>query len=50
MRGEGLYGAAVLASDFTRETIAYSLGFDTPVREGVAFEPLLYKLKDRYND
>ena len=44
LRGESLYSAAVRASDFTREVIEYSLNFTTPTREGVAFEPLLYKL------
>ena len=44
IRGETLQKSAVRASDFTRETIAYSLNFPTNTREGVSFEPLLYKL------
>ena len=44
LRGKTLYESAVHASNFTRETIEYSLGFETNVREGVSFEPLLHKL------
>ena len=47
MNGAPLYDAAVLASAFTRETVEYSMGYDTPVREGVSFEPLLYKLTEQ---
>ena len=47
LRGESLYSAAVRASDFTREAISYSLDYTTPIREGVAFEPLLYKLAEK---
>ena len=47
INGASVYEAAVFASSFTRDTVEYSMGFDTPVREGVSFEPLLYRLTER---
>ena len=44
LNGASLFDSAVFASAFTRETVEFSMGYDTPVREGVSFEPLLYKL------
>lgn len=32
------------ASDFTRKTIEYTAAFDSPIRDGVAFEGLLHEL------
>ena len=47
INGASVYDAAVFASSFTRDTVEYSMGFDTPAREGVSFEPLLCRLTDR---
>ena len=44
MRGRSFKDAAVLASDFTKRVIEYSAEFDTPIRNGVAFEPFLHEL------
>ena len=44
LRGKTFEGAAVLASDFTKRVIEYSARFDTPIRNGVAFEPFLHEL------
>ena len=44
LRGATLREAAALATKFTRDTVGYSLKFETPLREGVAFEALLGEL------
>lgn len=44
MRERDFCSAVGLASDFTRRTIEYTAGFDTPIRNGVAFEALLCQL------
>lgn len=42
---EKKFGEAIVsASDFTRKVIEYSSHFDTPTRNGVAFEPFLSEL------
>ena len=37
--------SVIKASDFTKRVIEYSSRFDTPIRNGVAFEPFLHELK-----
>ena len=44
MREKSFKEAAVFASDFTKRVIEYSARFDTPIRNGVAFEPFLREL------
>ena len=44
LREKGFKAAVVSASDFTRKVIEYSSHFDTPTRNGVAFEPFLAEL------
>lgn len=44
LRGRIFKEAIRSASDFTRRVIEYSSHFDTPVRNGVAFEPFLSEL------
>ena len=46
MRGKPFDRAVVRASDLTGKVIGYSAGFDTPTRNGVAFEPFLAELSD----
>ncbi|MCI6501686.1 MAG: pyridoxamine kinase [Clostridia bacterium] len=46
MRGKPFERAVVRASDLTGKVIGYSAGFDTPTRNGVAFEPFLAELSD----
>lgn len=41
--------ATETAADFIGEVIAYSAGIDTPQREGVALEPLLWKLTPHHD-
>ncbi|MBQ7383607.1 MAG: pyridoxamine kinase [Clostridia bacterium] len=47
MAGEALGDAVRFASNYICEVMNYSAGFDTPVREGVAFERFLGELSDR---
>lgn len=42
--GDGFESAVACASDFTRRAIEYTSQFDTPIRNGVAFEALLKEL------
>ena len=44
LREKDFRSAIVSASDFTRRVIEYSSHFDTPTRNGVAFEPFLAEL------
>lgn len=44
LRGKEFKAAVAAASDFTRTVIEYSSKFDTPTRNGVAFEPFLSHL------
>lgn len=44
MKGVGFKDATSFASDFTKRVIEYSAKFDTPIRNGVAFEPFLKEL------
>ena len=44
LRGRYFEDATVLASDFTKRVIEYSARFNTPIRNGVAFEPFLHEL------
>ncbi len=44
LRGESFEAAAHRAADFTRRVMEYSSHFDTPEREGVAFEAFLGEL------
>lgn len=44
LRGKEFKNAVVSASEFTGKVIEYSSGFDTPTRNGVAFEPFLSEL------
>jgi pyridoxine kinase len=44
LRGKDFRSAIVSASEFTGRVIEYSSGFDTPTRNGVAFEPFLSEL------
>ena len=44
LRGRDFEDATVLASDFTKRVIEYSARFNTPIRNGVAFEPFLLEL------
>ena len=44
LRGKDFKNAVVSASEFTGKVIEYSSKFDTPVRNGVAFEPFLSEL------
>jgi pyridoxine kinase len=46
MRGDGFDRAIHLAADFTHRVMDYSTEFDTPVRDGVAFERFLGELAD----
>lgn len=46
MRGSDFEAAAVMASDFTKRVIEYSARFNTPIRNGVAFEPFLSELNN----
>ena len=41
LRGEGLEDSAARAADFAARCVAHTLSLGAPVREGVAFEPLL---------
>jgi len=42
--GEDFYPSLVFASDFVGRVMEYSSKFDTPLRDGVAFEPFLGEL------
>lgn len=44
LRKKDFDAAIISASDFTRKVIEYSSHFDTPTRNGVAFEPFLPEL------
>ncbi len=44
MKKKSFRESAVFASEFTKRVIEYSANFDTPIRNGVAFEPFLYEL------
>ena len=44
LRNKNFRTSVARASDFTRKVIEYSSQFDTPVRNGVAFEPFLCEL------
>ena len=44
LRGKTFKNAVVSASEFTGKVIEYSSRFDTPTRNGVAFEPFLSEL------
>lgn len=44
LREKDFDAAIISASDFTRKVIEYSSHFDTPTRNGVAFEPFLSEL------
>lgn len=44
LRNKDFRAAVARASDFTRKVIEYSSRFDTPTRNGVAFEPFLSEL------
>ena len=44
IRGESLEASATRAADFTARCVAHTPALGTPVREGVAFEPLLGRL------
>ena len=44
LQGDELSSAIRFASDYIRNVMSYSANFDTPEREGVAFEPLLGEL------
>ena len=44
LRGKDFKAAIVSASEFTGKVIEYSSRFDTPIRNGVAFEPFLSEL------
>ena len=46
MRGRDFEEAVSTASDFTKRVIEYSAEFDSPIRNGVAFEPFLCELTD----
>ena len=46
MQGRGFEEAVATASEFTKRVIEYSARFDTPIRNGVAFEPFLRELRD----
>ena len=45
MKGESFRASVERASDFTKRVIGYTSQFDTPVRNGVYFEPFLGELK-----
>ncbi len=44
LRKKDFKESVISASDFTRKVIKYSSNFDTPTRNGVAFEPFLAEL------
>lgn len=44
MREDSFEASAVFASEFTKRVIEYSANFNTPIRNGVAFEPFLCEL------
>ena len=44
LKGKNFRESMRSASDFTRKVIEYSSQFNTPVRNGVAFEPFLSEL------
>jgi pyridoxine kinase len=46
MRNNDFVLAVATAYDFTKRVIEYSAQFDTPIRNGVAFEPFLRELND----
>ncbi len=46
LRGDGFERAIKVCSDFTRKVMEYSSHFDTPEREGVAFEAFLGELAE----
>ena len=46
MRGKSFGASVSTASEFTKRVIEYSAQFDTPIRNGVAFEPFLRELID----
>lgn len=46
LRGEDFYPSLVFASDFVGRVMEYSSKFDTPLRDGVAFEAFLGELAD----
>ncbi len=47
LSGEDFYPSLVYASDFVGRVMEYSSQFDTPLREGVAFEAFLGELAER---
>ena len=50
VRGQALAEAAELAADFTARCAAHTLEQNLPRREGVEFEPLLWRLAQRPSD
>ena len=44
MKKKSFKESAVFASEFTKRVIEYSARFDTPIRNGVAFEPFLHEI------
>ena len=44
LRNKDFRTSVARASDFTKKVIEYSSQFDTPARNGVAFEPFLCEL------
>ena len=47
LSGEDFYPSLVYASDFVGRVMEYSSKFDTPLRDGVAFEPFLSEIADK---
>lgn len=46
VKGRSFEDSAVFASDFTKRVIEYSAKFNTPIRNGVAFESFLHELNN----